>query len=282
MEHVPLGDIGITSPYRAQVTKAESYDAFQGVQVDTVYKYQGREKEAIVFSTTANYPDKFVDNPNLLNVAVSRAKGHFILVTAGKPYKKYGSNIGDLIRHIDYQSQSPSLFESKVVSIFDCLYREFSTALEDFNRKAKTVSDYRSQDLMAALLDDILGIERYSSFSYKMDYSLVLFIFDYTGFSIREEKFARNPSSHTDFMIFNKLDKSPVLAMEVDGYSTHDMNEKQLERDQCKNGIFAKLDLPLLRLSTVGSGEREKVIKALEEVLTDLPESDGEMLQGNF
>ena len=43
----------------------------------------------------------------------------------------------------------------------------------------------------------------------------------------KEKKFAQNPWTHVDFLIFNKLDKEAVLVVEVDGYAYHQNNEKQ-------------------------------------------------------
>jgi hypothetical protein len=34
-----------------------------------------------------------------------------------------------------------------------------------------------------------------------------------------------------------------------------------------KDGIFAKYDLPLMRLNTTGSGEKEKIVSKLNELL---------------
>ena len=57
----------------------------------------------------------------------------------------------------------------------------------------------------------------------------------------------------------------PVLVIEVDGFAYHN-NEKQKERDTVKDSILKKYGIPILRLSTVGSGEREKVIAELTAI----------------
>ena len=41
---------------------------------------------------------------------------------------------------------------------------------------------------------------------------------------------------------------------------------KSRERDQVKNAILAKYSIPILRLSTVGSGEKKKLISALKNL----------------
>ena len=56
-------------------------DVLNDYEVDTVYKFQGREKNTIIISTVDDELTDFVDDPNLINVAVSRAKkGWYLLL----------------------------------------------------------------------------------------------------------------------------------------------------------------------------------------------------------
>ena len=55
-----------------------------------------------------------------------------------------------------------------------------------------------------------------------------------------------------------------VLAIEVDGTGFHEAGSKQAERDMKKNSILEKCGVPLLRLRTDGSGEKEKIKNALK------------------
>lgn len=68
-------------------------------------------------------------------------------------------------------------------------------------------------------------------------------------------------------MIFRKIDKSPVLVVEVDGYNFHQNNAKQLERDKLKDSILEKYNIPILRLPTNGSGEEEKLKEKLKDII---------------
>lgn len=47
----------------------------------------------------------------------------------------------------------------------------------------------------------------------------------------------------------------------------HRFDEAQVVRDRRKNDILAKIGLPLLRLSTDGSSEKERIISALEQAM---------------
>lgn len=274
LNNVAPEKIGIVTPYRAQVTAANEIINKKGLKIDTAHKFQGREKDIIIYSPTADRADSFNDSPNLINVAVSRAKEQFIMVMSDSLFKKQGTNIGDLIRHIEYQSMLPSIFESKIVSIFDCLYREYAPVLHDFKQRVVHKSQYMSENLMATLLDDILADESFTSFTYKHNYPLHLLISDFSRLAEIERKFASNLNSHIDFLIFNKLDKQPLLAIEVDGYSFHALDEQQKERDQIKDSILVKLDIPLLRISTKSSNEKEVIRQALLNIIAFIPELD--------
>lgn len=81
-----------------------------------------------------------------------------------------------------------------------------------------------------------------------------------------EAKYVGHYATHLDFVIYNKLDKNPVLVIEVDGYGYHREGSRQNERDAMKNKILETYGLPLLRFSTTGSGEREKQVKRLRQL----------------
>lgn len=76
-------------------------------------------------------------------------------------------------------------------------------------------------------------------------------------------QYAANYSTHLDFLIINRVTKLPILAIETDGYSFHNDQTIQHHRDLMKDHILSSYGLPLLRLSTKGSGEKDKVISML-------------------
>ena len=71
-----------------------------------------------------------------------------------------------------------------------------------------------------------------------------------------------------DFTVFNRVTKEILFGIEVDGYNYHKKGTKQAERDLKKNAIFEYIGLPLLRLSTKGSGEEEKIKEQLDKYLS--------------
>ena len=76
-----------------------------------------------------------------------------------------------------------------------------------------------------------------------------------------------NPATHLDFLIYNRIGKKPVLAIEVDGYEYHKENTTQASRDAMKDHIMKLYEIPLLRFMTNGSGEKEKIIGMLDKLV---------------
>ena len=54
--------------------------------------------------------------------------------------------------------------------------------------------------------------------------------------------------------------------IEVDGYKYHKKYNKQKERDILKNNILSKYNIPLIRLTTNGSREKDIIINKLNNI----------------
>lgn len=259
--------VGIICPYRKQAVEAKKYFQNLNIEIDTVHKFQGREKDTIIFSTVVNDITPFVDDENLINVAVSRAVKEFIIVTSNKLFKRHGSNIGDLIRYIEYNSLENAVVESQKISVFDLLYSEYSEKLLKIMNLAKNVSEYKSENLMYSVIEEVLNYSQYASFRCVLHIPLNSIVKDCTKFNNEEKAFIQNPWTHVDFIIFNKLDKEPVLVVEVDGYEYHMNSSEQRRRDAIKDKILKEINLPILRVATNESGEKEKLIKMLDGIV---------------
>ena len=99
--------------------------------------------------------------------------------------------------------------------------------------------------------------------------SLVNLVKDYSVLTEEETAYARNPLTHVDFLLFRRMDKSPLLAIEVDGVAFHAVGSVQASRDEKKNRIFERCGIPLLRLRTDGSGEEERMEQALRSAVSN-------------
>lgn len=253
-------EIDIIAPYRDQVKAISKALPNNHIEVDTVHKFQGREKKSIILMTVDNYITEFSDNPYLLNVAISRAKDKLCLITSGNE-QSANSNIHDLIAYIQYHNFE--IINSKIYSVFDLLYQQYTQQRIDFLRNHTRISEFDSENIMYGYLMDLLNEHPDLPLKVSCHHPLRQLIRDSRLLTEKEARYAFNINTHIDFFIYNHITKQPVLAIEVDGVKFHSENTKQYERDLLKKCILEKYEIPLLRLPTNGSNEIEKIKKAL-------------------
>lgn len=268
-EIIPLLDVdeevvGIAAPYNGQTDELNKQ--VSSYYSATIHKFQGREKDVMIVSTVDDKISDFVDAPSLVNVAVARAVKRLILVVTGNEQTKRG-NITDLVEYIQYNNFD--VRESKIRSVFDYLYTQYSNELKEKLKDSRDDIEHNSEKLLDLLLTDILSREEFQSYTHMHQYLLRDLIPDNEVLSKDELRYARNENTHVDFLLYSKISKKPILAIEVDGYEFHKEGTKQHERDKIKNSIFEKIGLPYLRLGTQESGEEERIISALNEIQTD-------------
>ena len=259
LERQGYESIGIITPYRDQVAAMQA-QLGKNLEVATVHKFQGREKDAIVLTSVDNVITDFVDDPRMLNVAVSRAVKSLTVITSQNPQNDR-TNYGDLARYIEYNNCA--VIESAVYSVFDLLYQGYAAQRRAFLLKHKRVSEYDSENLAYAVIQEILQEAAFSFVDCAAHVSLVNLIRDYSRLTEEEAAFARNPLTHVDFLLFRRMDKSPLLAIEVDGFAFHADGSVQASRDEKKNRILEQCGIPLLRLRTIDSGEKGRIEEAL-------------------
>ncbi len=255
-----FSDIGIIAPYNKQVDLINDTLVQNGEKAlaATVHKFQGREKDAIILSTVDNQVSEFTNDPHLLNVAVSRAKKQFTLVVSSE--EQPDSNIKDLIDYIEYYQGGQS--DSSIHSIFDLLYESFTNERLEFLKSHKSVSEFDSENIAYWTINDVLT-EADSNYKVLLHYPLRRLITNTSPLSEQQRKYASHSWTHLDFLIYNAVTHKAVLAIEVDGTLYHRQDSKQAQRDLIKNSVLEAIHLPLLRLSTDGSNEKEQIRKAL-------------------
>lgn len=260
----PRSDIGIIAPYNNQVVALKDALLVTGIDVATVHKFQGREKDAIILSTVDDEVTDFSDDPYLLNVAISRAKKQLYLVISGNEQPE-DSNIFDLVSYIEYNNFS--VVDSKLYSIFDYLYKQYTQIRIEYLKKHKRISEYDSENLMFALIQDTLKEQELTYLSVVCHLPLNMLIRNTELLSDEECRYVANNSSHLDFLIYNRLSKKPVLAIEVDGFRYHKAGTRQKARDTMKNHILEVYEIPYLRFATNGSREKERLVEELKRLL---------------
>ena len=251
--------IGIISPFRKQVDKInEEYKNNKEIEVDTVHKYQGREKNIVILSTVVNDEDEFADDKNLLNVAISRAIDKLYVVVSDR---EKNQNMKDLVGYIKYYNCD--IVESKIYSIFDLLYKSYSSHLNKYQKKYKSVSEHKSENLMSLIINEVLEDENFLHLDVVLHMQLYRIVKDCSLLNEEEIKFVNNENTHIDFIIYSKINKQIVLAIEVDGYEYHDNNPIQLKRDKLKDEILEKYNIPIMRFATNASQESKKLRESL-------------------
>lgn len=261
-QKLSVDEIGIVSPYNEQKIRLQDTINNENIQIDTVHKYQGREKDAIIITTVNNKISEFIDDPKMLNVAITRSKRFLRLVVSRDICEKDG-NINDLVKYIKYNNFE--VIESNVKSIFDLLYKENRLARLQYLKNKKRISLFDSENIAYNEIENILK-NNYNNLGIITHIPLFRILENKNLLNKDELKYASHEWTHIDFVIYNKMDKKPSLAIEVDGYTFHKKSTAQSQRDELKNEILKKYNIPLIRLSTIGSDEKNIIKSKLDEL----------------
>lgn len=267
-------EMAIITPYRLQADNiVKSIDNIEG---DTIHKFQGREKSVVVFSTVidSSFQGKrgidFVDNANMVNVAVSRAIKQFVVVTDNKLFNEYGNDIKALINYIKYNELYSDIKESQIVSIFDLLYSEYSKKLKDLDKNLLKRSKFKSENIIDTELNKIFKEKDFVDYKYEREILIRNCIKSIEHLSEAEQKYINN-RARIDFIVFDKINKKPKLFIEVDGFQYHANSPIQLEKDRLKDSIANKCKIEILRFETEGKAYSEEKIRALIKEKLGIP-----------
>ena len=252
--------VGIITPYRDQaiaINRALGKDI-----ASTVHKFQGRECDAIIMSMVDNAPTDFSDDPNLMNVAISRAKTKLCVVVNGNEMPA-NSNLAQLISYIKYNNFD--IKESKIHSVFDILYKQYTAERLAYEAQSSRVSEHLSENIIYETLVKAINKIQKPDWGVVCHYPLSRLITDYEGLDTHEIAFISNSLSHVDFLIYNSITKKPLMAIEVDGWKYHNLSEVQQSRDKLKDDILTKYGLKLYRISTVDTIN----VETIEDMLSN-------------
>ena len=216
-------------------------------------------------SMVDNTISEFSDDPNLLNVAISRAQSRLFVVTNGNQIKE-DSNLGQLIAYARYNNFEVK--ESKLHSVFDLLYKQYTTERLKFElSKSKNTSEL-SENIIYHILQKSITKLRLTNTDILCHYPLSRLIANDSLLNDKEKLFANNPMTHIDFLLYNSLTKIPLLCIEVDGWHFH-RTDAQQKRDQVKDCILDKYGLRLIRLSTVQTITEENLTTDIANILNE-------------
>lgn len=252
-----LSDSYVITPFKNQKELLKKQFSGYKDNCGTIHSFQGRGKENVYFSTVLNDLDfcnkHLSSNHNLftselVNVAVSRAKDKFILVTDKKYFSERSQLIKNLILYIDkYGKEIPD----KTVCLFDYLYKQMPTYVEVKN--CSNPFELKVFETLEKFCDEHKG------FSVFTKLPLAELVTDGYYLNTHDEirHFVLNERTHVDFTIVNALE-NPVLAIELDGQE-HD-SEIQIQRDIKKNKALEHMNIPLKRINSKSAFSEQDLI----------------------
>lgn len=265
-----LKNVGVITPFRYQANLIS--DRHEGLEADTIHKFQGREKDEIILSFVVNSLDKsdveienrlynFVTDEKLLNVAISRAKNNITAIVSDKVYNSKNNIIKDFILYTEYIYGDNVTKESKVTSVFDYLYEDYHKILKEkiYNRKG----EHASEILMMELIDNLLI--NHKNIGYQMHVRLSRIIKDTSILKEKEKQYVNHPWTHVDFLFFNKVTKQPLFVLEVDGIRYHEQSYDQINKDQIKDKVINHNKLEVYRFKTNEANEKARLTNILKQ-----------------
>lgn len=271
IKELPVDKTGIIAPYNNQIDLLNERFGNRGCVIDTIHKFQGKEKDFIILSTVANkikfYEDEeqidFLNNPNLINVAISRAKKRLYILASEEVLGQEGSILRDLSKYYEYYCSETKKLKTNVFSVFDLMYDDYAPILEKTKKELLNISSFASENIIATVIDEICRSGEYGTLGYKFNYPLKYVIKTATLSDAEDIKFVSNINTHCDFLIYNKLNKEIEMVVEVDG-SQH-KEEIQVARDKRKDRLLTAAGIKILRLTTTTIECKEKIVSALKK-----------------
>lgn len=269
LKELPKDKTGIIAPYNNQIDLLNNRFGNTDCVIDTIHKFQGKEKDYIILSTVANkikfYEDDeqvdFLNNPNLINVAISRAKKRLYILASEEVLNQEGSILRDLSKYYEYYCNETKVLKTNVFSVFDLMYDDYAPILEKTKKNLVKISKFSSENIIATIIERICKSGECGALAYKFNYPLK-FVIKTTNLTDAEDiKFISNINTHCDFLIYNKLNKGIELVVEVDG-SQH-KEEVQANRDKRKDRLLSEAGIKILRLSTTTIECEEKIVNML-------------------
>ena len=140
--------------------------------------------------------------------------------------------------------------ESLLHSVFDLLYRQYTTERLAYQAKHHQSMDHLSEqlvyDALLEALDQLGGTHR----AVVAHYPLSKLIAGWDLLTEEERAFALSPLVHVDFLVYNALTRQPLLTIEVDGWRYHRGQADQKARDALKDQLLGKYGLTPYRITT--------------------------------
>ena len=176
---VKPSEVGIIAPYKAQINliqkllleKEEVFPGAGHIYINTVHKFQGSERQVIIFDTVDGpplRPGKLIDDrmpegddERLINVALTRAQKKLIIIGDSRYIQDEHSGSSLLKKILNYLKQKGNLVDaSNIMTYFNAL--GFEEALEILERSNFKIdqsksSIYNQKSFYPAYFNDLLS-----------------------------------------------------------------------------------------------------------------------------
>ena len=258
------GDVGIVTPFVNQAALINRCLASEGIttaKAGTIHTLQGSEKDVIIMSaalsakTGKKTMDWIKNNHELINVAVTRAKEHFIFVGDRAAINALsGDEDNDIKTLSDYVFNKGDV---EVQKIETSLLNDFSNNSESEKEFFKTVSTYfKRRGTKMRIQRNVLVKEAIKGID-PDDYALIgQKEFDVIV-QVGEGLLRR---TYRTFVVF-----------EIDG-GEHVGSKKAAARDRVKEKICSKYGIKLIRIANQQVKDYELIISLFECVINNVPD----------
>lgn len=240
-------DYFVITPFKAQGIELKK--RFNKERAGTIHTFQGKGAKKVYFSTVLN--DLSICNKHikgnhnlftkeLINVAVSRAKQKFILVTDKKYFQKNKQHTLEINNLIDYIKIYGNKIDDETSCWYDYLY--------------KKIPYYKKTELYDNEFEEVTH-KRINSILENTSYICCAKIF-LTELILNEPFLNKNPKikeyirngAHADFSIFDKRTGKLKIVIELDGKDHNKTIQK--EKDKYKDMAFNSISVPLIRIKS--------------------------------
>lgn len=248
----------VITPFKENAKKLQK--VFGEERSGTIHTFQGKGDKIVYFTTVLNDIQEarnHLENSNclfnkeLINVAVSRAKEQFILVTDKAFFEKNSENVKNLIEYIEAYG---SVIEDKTVCIFDYLYKKMPT----YEVKGQAENPFE-EELEIELREQLDGHKEYEMY---MKLPLANLVTDSVFLNENPDiyQFILN-NSHVDYVIYDIRVDKPLLVIELDG--KYHLKVEQIRRDKMKDKSLTHMGIKVVRISSKAAVDKEMIDRIL-------------------
>lgn len=257
-------DYFVITPYKEQGNLLKS--KFEPQRAGTIHTFQGKGAKKVYFSTVLNDLNACnihirkghnMFTKELVNVAVSRAKQKFVLVTDKKYFQENSLYVKEINNLIDYIKIYGQEIDDKTSCIYDYLYKTIP-----FYKKS-IIYENKFEEVTHRTINTILD-----DTSYECCAKIYL-----TELILNEQFLKENPDiksyiknkAHADFSIFDKRTGKLKLVIELDG-KDHKKEEQKI-KDQYKDAAFASISIPVLRIKSKSAIDADILKRELKKYI---------------